>query len=199
VLTADGSSNPAPPNDLGEPEQAGRPASGPANREPDEPVNPADEPAVSVESGETASPADEPAVALEPDHTVSPASELANAVEPDRPVVMTRQRFDELVSDALDQIPAPLTHAMDNVVVLVEDEHPDDPDLLGLYEGVALTERSSSYAGVLPDRITVYRDPVLAVCADEDEVVHEVLVTVVHEVAHHFGLDDDALHELGWG
>jgi predicted Zn-dependent protease with MMP-like domain len=112
---------------------------------------------------------------------------------------MTRGRFDELVSDALDTIPAELARAMDNVVVLVEDRDPDDPGLLGLYHGIALTERSSSYGGVLPDRITIYRDPILDMCADEDEVVHEVAVTVVHEIAHHFGIDEETLHELGWG
>lgn len=111
---------------------------------------------------------------------------------------MPSARFETLVADALDTIPPELTAAMDNVVVLVEDVHDDEPDLLGLYEGVALTERTSDYGGVLPDRITVYRLPILAMCSDEDEVVHEVAVTVVHEVAHHFGIDDDALHDLGW-
>ena len=75
----------------------------------------------------------------------------------------------------------------------------DDPSLLGLYEGVALTERTSDYGGVLPDRITIYREAILDVCADEDEVVDEVAVTVVHEVAHHFGIDEETLHRLGWG
>jgi predicted Zn-dependent protease with MMP-like domain len=112
---------------------------------------------------------------------------------------MTRARFDELVSDALDTIPAELARAMDNVVVLVEDRDPDDPGLLGLYHGIALTERSSSYGGVLPDRITIYRDPILEMCADEAEVVEEVAVTVVHEIAHHFGIDEQTLHDLGWG
>jgi predicted Zn-dependent protease with MMP-like domain len=108
-------------------------------------------------------------------------------------------RFDELVADALDGIPAPLARAMNNVVVLTEDSHPEEPDLLGLYEGVPLTERTLDYAGNLPDRITLYREPLMSFCADEDELVHEVMVTVVHEVAHHFGIDDAALHELGWG
>ncbi|MGH8964746.1 MAG: metallopeptidase family protein [Actinomycetes bacterium] len=112
---------------------------------------------------------------------------------------MTRRRFEELVSDALDTIPPELTDAMDNVVVLVEDRHDAEPELLGLYEGVALTERTSSYGGVLPDRITIYQDAILDVCDDEDDVVHEVAVTVVHEVAHHFGIDEDTLHDLGWG
>ena len=114
-------------------------------------------------------------------------------------VPMSRRRFDELVTEALDTIPPELTRAMDNVVVLVDDRHADDPSLLGLYEGVALTERTSDYGGVLPDRITIYQDAIVDICADRDEVVHEVAVTVVHEIAHHFGIDEDTLHELGWG
>ena len=113
-------------------------------------------------------------------------------------VRMDTQRFDELVSDALDLIPPRLAAVMDNVVVLVADRHPDEADLLGLYEGVALTERDSNYAGSLPDTITIYRDALLDICDDDDEVVEEVKVTVVHEIAHHFGIDDDRLHELGW-
>ena len=114
---------------------------------------------------------------------------------------MTRGRFDELVSDALDTIPAELARAMDNVVVLVEDSPPaDEPDLLGLYEGTPLTERGDFWAsGSLPDRITIFRLPTLAFCDDRDEVVEEVAVTVVHEIAHHFGIDDERLHALGWG
>jgi predicted Zn-dependent protease with MMP-like domain len=112
---------------------------------------------------------------------------------------LPRRQFELLVSDALDTIPPELTAAMDNVVVLVEDRHPEEPDLLGLYEGVALTERTSDYGGVLPDRITLYQDAICDICADLDEVVHEVAVTVVHEVAHHFGIGEDELHELGWG
>ena len=112
---------------------------------------------------------------------------------------MPRERFEELVADALDEIPPELTALMDNVVVLVEDDPPpDEPGLLGLYEGIALTARDSSYAGVLPDRITLYRLPICAICDTEDDVVEEVAVTVVHEIAHHFGIDDERLHELGW-
>jgi predicted Zn-dependent protease with MMP-like domain len=112
---------------------------------------------------------------------------------------MNRRQFEELVADALDTIPPELTAAMDNVVVLVDDRHDTDPELLGLYEGVALTERTSSYGGELPDRITIYQDAILDVCDTEDDVVHEVAVTVVHEVAHHFGIAEATLHELGWG
>ncbi|CAN5593508.1 metallopeptidase family protein [soil metagenome] len=111
---------------------------------------------------------------------------------------MTRQRFEELVSDALDLIPAELAAAFDNVVVLVEDRNLEEPDLLGLYEGVALTERDSFYAGSLPDTITIYRGALLQMCDSEQQVVDEVAITVIHEVAHHFGIDDDRLHELGW-
>lgn len=113
-------------------------------------------------------------------------------------VRMDRHRFDELVSDALDLIPPELAAAMDNVVVLVEDRHPQDAELLGLYEGVALTERDSEYSGYLPDAITIYREPLLEICASDADVVEEVAITVIHEIAHHFGIDDDRLDELGW-
>lgn len=113
---------------------------------------------------------------------------------------MTRERFEELVGEALDRIPPELARLMDNVVILVEDEPaPDDPELLGLYEGTPLTERGDWYSGVLPDRITIYRNPTLRMCADHEEVVAEVAVTVVHEVGHHFGIDEDRLHALGYG
>jgi predicted Zn-dependent protease with MMP-like domain len=111
---------------------------------------------------------------------------------------MTPQRFDELVGDALDLIPPELASAIDNVVILVADRNADEPDLLGLYEGIALTERDSWYSGSLPDTITIYREALLDACAREDEVVEEVAITVIHEIAHHFGIDDDRLHELGW-
>jgi predicted Zn-dependent protease with MMP-like domain len=112
---------------------------------------------------------------------------------------MTRDRFEELVGDALDLLPPDFAAAMDNVVVLIEDRNPDEPTLLGLYHGVALTERTSDYGGVLPDRIFIYREAILDICHDEDDVVNEVAVTVLHEIAHHFGIDDARLHELGWG
>lgn len=112
---------------------------------------------------------------------------------------MSSSRFEELVGDALDLIPPRLLAALDNVVVLVEARNPEDPHLLGLYHGIALTERDSSYGGVLPDTITIYRDAILEMCGDEREVVEEVAVTVVHEIAHYFGIEEARLHELGWG
>lgn len=109
---------------------------------------------------------------------------------------MTRERFEELVRDALDEVPDELLKLMDNVVILVEDDSPEG--LLGLYEGHALTERGWHYGGVLPDRIMIYRHPILRICNSEEDVIEEVAITVVHEIAHHFGIDDDRLHQLGW-
>jgi len=114
-------------------------------------------------------------------------------------VVMSETRFDELVSDALDQVPTRRAAAMDNVVVLVEERNEDEPTVLGLYQGVALTERDTNYSGMLPDTITVYRGALLDACTSESQVVQEVLITVVHEIAHHFGIAEARLHELGWG
>lgn len=113
---------------------------------------------------------------------------------------MSRAAFEEAVSDALDLIPTELTRDMDNVVIVVSDEGPPgDPDLLGLYEGVPLTERDAGWAsGSLPDRITIFRLPTLRICETVDEVKEQVTITVVHEIAHHFGIDDERLHELGW-
>jgi predicted Zn-dependent protease with MMP-like domain len=110
-----------------------------------------------------------------------------------------RAEFERLVEAALDDIPDEIARQVDNVVVLVEDDPPaDEPDLLGVYDGVSLTERTHDHSG-LPDRITVFRRPLMEMCRDRDELVHEIGVTVVHEVAHHFGIDDDRLHELGYG
>jgi predicted Zn-dependent protease with MMP-like domain len=110
-------------------------------------------------------------------------------------------RFEDLVADGLDLIPPALTARMDNVAVVVED-HPDEPGLLGRYDGVPLTERGEWYGTgdlVLPDRITVFRRPLCAMCDSEQEIVEQVAITVIHEVAHHFGIDDHRLDELGWG
>jgi predicted Zn-dependent protease with MMP-like domain len=108
------------------------------------------------------------------------------------------ERFEELVGEALDEIPAGLLKLLDNVVIQVADAHPGQPSLLGLYEGTALTERDHDYVFAAPDQITIYRLPLLQMCADEDEVAAEVAITVVHELGHHFGIDDQRLHELGW-
>lgn len=111
---------------------------------------------------------------------------------------ISEERFSELVGRALDELPDELWDRLENVVVIIEDSNQDDPDLLGLYEGIPLTDRWD-YAGVLPDRIAIYRRPLCAMCADEEELVEEVKITVVHEVAHHVGIDDHDLHQLGWG
>jgi predicted Zn-dependent protease with MMP-like domain len=113
---------------------------------------------------------------------------------------VSEAEFEELVSEALDEIPDELARLMDNVVVLVEEDSPEGgPEVLGLYEGTPITERDTWYAGVLPDTIRLFRLPILRACTSYEDVVEEVLVTVVHEVAHHFGIDDRRLHELGWG
>jgi predicted Zn-dependent protease with MMP-like domain len=110
-------------------------------------------------------------------------------IEPDR--------FEDMVATALDSLPAELGRLMSNVAVTVEHD-PGPPGLLGLYEGIPLTSRTTQYAGVLPDHITIYRQAICAICRTEDQVADEVRRTVVHEVAHHFGIDDDRLDELGW-
>ena len=106
-----------------------------------------------------------------------------------------RDRFEELVADALDSIPEDLGRRMENVWVVVE-EHSSE-GLLGLYDGVPLTERIG-YAGVMPDRITIYRRPICETSDTEDDVVEAVRTTVIHEVAHHFGISDERLDDLGW-
>src|SRR5579864_6461837 len=106
-------------------------------------------------------------------------------------------RFEEMVEAALDSLPERLGRLMSNVAVMVQHE-PGPPGLLGLYEGIPLTSRTSQYAGVLPDRITIYRQAICAICRTEQEVDDQVRRTVIHEIAHHFGIDDNRLSELGW-
>ncbi len=115
-------------------------------------------------------------------------------------VAVSRERFEELVGRALDMIPDDLAELMENVAVLVEDEG-EDPDIWGLYDGVPLTDRGDYGGGemVLPDRIYIYRLPICEGCDTESEVVEQVGITVIHEIAHHFGIEDDRLDELGWG
>ena len=113
---------------------------------------------------------------------------------------MSGPEFEEAVGDALDAVPPELMSLLDNVVFLVEDEPPeDDPDLLGVYDGTPLTERGDGWAaGALPDRITIFRGPLTRMCEDREDLLDEIAVTVVHEIAHHFGIDDARLHDLGW-
>lgn len=119
---------------------------------------------------------------------------------------MSLADFESAVDDAIDRIPDRLARAMNNVAIFVVEEYEpapgEDPEteLLGLYEGTPLTERDSWWdAGSLPDRISIFRQPLLRHCDSREELVEEILITVVHEVAHHFGIDDQRLHELGWG
>ena len=111
---------------------------------------------------------------------------------------LTPDAFAGLVADALDELPPDLAGLMRNVAVVVDDDSPPG-ELFGVYDGVPLTERGSDYGAVLPDRIVLFRQTLCDACHDEDDLREEVLVTVVHEVAHHFGIDDERLHELGWG
>lgn len=112
---------------------------------------------------------------------------------------MTADAFEELVVDELDRLPDDMVEGLDNVVFVVEDRPEDGSlDLLGLYDGLALTERTQYGMGELPDRIVVYREPHLAACDDEDGLRDEVHTTLVHEIAHFYGIDDEQLHELGW-
>ncbi|MFJ5956084.1 metallopeptidase family protein [Paenarthrobacter sp. NPDC092416] len=136
----------------------------------------------------------------------SPAEGDGAAENAYAPFEMSPEEFEEAVSDALNMIPPKAASAMDNVAIFIEDDYTpqpgEDPDtvLLGLYEGVPLTERDSWWeAGSLPDRITIFRQPILDICSTREEVIEEVAITVIHEIAHHFGIDDDRLHELGWG
>lgn len=110
------------------------------------------------------------------------------------------ERFERLVAAAVDVIPADLAAYIENVAIVVEDRPPPDQwNLLGLYEGIPLTRRDSWYVAAMPDRIRIFREPILAICSSQAEVVKQVYITVVHEIAHHFGIDDERLHSLGYG
>ncbi len=108
--------------------------------------------------------------------------------------------FEALVADAMDTVPAAAAQHFRNVAVVIEDEHADEPDLLGLYDGISLVDRDGSggYSGVLPDRISLYRIPLCLMAEDLDDLRNEIRITVMHEFAHHIGIDDERLHELGW-
>ena len=109
--------------------------------------------------------------------------------------IVPRYRFEALVQEAMDDLPDELLPVLDNVVVQVHDLHPDEPELLGLYEGTPHTER---WGDEIPDVVSIYRVPLCQMCADLDELAEEIYVTVIHEIAHAAGIDDDRLHELGW-
>ncbi len=110
--------------------------------------------------------------------------------------VLPKYRFERMVADALDDLPDELQHVLDNVVVQVRDRNTDEPTILGLYEGVPHTERTGHEG---PDVVSIYRLPLCEMCDDINDLADEVYVTVIHEVAHAAGIDDDRLHELGWG
>ena len=110
--------------------------------------------------------------------------------------VVARYKFEAMVADALDDLPDELLHVLDNIMVQIIDRNPDDSTLLGLYEGVPHTERNGTDG---PDIVSIYRFALCEACADIDELADEVYVTVIHEIAHAAGIDDERLHELGWG
>ncbi|WKD60226.1 Possibl zinc metallo-peptidase [Corynebacterium ciconiae DSM 44920] len=114
-------------------------------------------------------------------------------------VTISDERFEELVDMGLDLIPEELLSRLTNVVIRIEDRNPDSPDILGLYEGVALPDRTNEFSGFLPDTITIYKESLKEYCVSERQLVEQVGITVVHEIAHYFGIDDARLHELGWG
>jgi predicted Zn-dependent protease with MMP-like domain len=112
---------------------------------------------------------------------------------------LSAKEFEKIVVDELDELPDEMVDGLENLVFVVEDRPEDGSlDLLGIYEGIALTERDRYGFGELPDRIVLFREPLLAVCDDLDELRDEIHVTLVHEIAHYYGIDDDELHRLGW-
>ncbi|WP_111721280.1 metallopeptidase family protein [Homoserinimonas sp. OAct 916] len=112
---------------------------------------------------------------------------------------MTEDEFEELFVAALDALPDDMVDGIDNVIFVVEDRPEDGSlDLLGLYDGIALTERGQYGYGEMPDRIILFREPLLTMCESLEELKEEIHVTLVHEIAHFYGIDDEKLHELGW-
>ncbi len=112
---------------------------------------------------------------------------------------LSADAFEKIVVDELDELPDEMVDGLENLVFVVEDRPEDGTlDLLGEYQGVALTERDRYGFGELPDRIVLFREPLLAICENEDELRDEIHVTLVHEIAHFYGIDDDELHRLGW-
>ena len=107
--------------------------------------------------------------------------------------------FERHVTSAIDELSPEIRQMIDNVIIVIEDQNEDEPDILGLYEGLPLTERDGYGLMELPDQISIYRLPLCAMCKDITELIAEIRITVIHEIAHHFGIDDDQLHEMGWG
>ena len=139
------------------------------------------------------------AITEDPSHDERPVPPSEDGASSSGPW-LTLEEFEDAVGDALDLVPVALMDQLDNVVFLVEEEPPpEDPELLGVYDGVPLTERDLSWGGTLPDRITIFSGPLQRMCQDREELLDEIAVTVVHEIAHHFGIDDETLHDLGWG
>ena len=111
---------------------------------------------------------------------------------------MDADAFEALVIAELDALPDEMVDGIENVAFVCEDAPDDGADILGEYQGVALTERDRYGFGELPDRIVIFREPLLRMCADEEELRDEVHVTLVHEIGHYYGIDDEELHRLGW-
>ncbi|MDQ0612929.1 putative Zn-dependent protease with MMP-like domain [Microbacterium sp. W4I4] len=132
-----------------------------------------------------------------PSDPVSPESGSEAALA-DTGMEMDAEAFEALVTDELDRLPDDMVDGLENLVFVVEDAPENGEELFGLYEGFALTERGQYGMGELPDRIIVYRHAHLAACRDESELRDEVHTTLVHEIAHFYGIDDAQLHELGW-
>lgn len=109
------------------------------------------------------------------------------------------ERFEELVDAALAQIPEAVAKRIRNVAFLIEDYDAASPYILGLYRGVSLPKRTFDHTGYLPDTITIYRQAIKDICATETELIEQVRITVMHEIGHYFGLDEDDLHRLGYG
>ncbi len=113
---------------------------------------------------------------------------------------LREERFHELVDEALSHLPEMLLEGLDNVIIVVEDEPEDGSDVLGWYEGTALTERDTSYGlGHLPDRVVLFRLPLTRMCEDEEDLLSEIRITLLHELGHYHGIDEERLHALGWG
>jgi predicted Zn-dependent protease with MMP-like domain len=127
-------------------------------------------------------------------HRADPSATMDGMVDD-----VSREQFEILVDDAIATIPAALRRAVSNVSIEVADRPPPGQNLFGLYQGIPLTRRGNEYNGAMPDRIWIYRETILRYARTEADVVEQVRTTVLHEIAHHFGIDDAQLHELGYG